>query len=165
MKEIIWKDVIELDSQFETNYLGELKRKSDNKLIKANIDGKGYYQYRINVNGKYKTFLKHRLIAIYFIPNPENKPQVNHINLIKTDNSLDNLEWVTCSENIIHAYKNGLCKRKYGVDNHKAKLNEKQVLEIYNHILSYSKIAKLYNISKKNVLAIKHKLIWKHLHN
>ena len=77
-------------------YNGELKYLGKTK--------KGYL--RCKFNGGCESV--HRLIAQKYIPNPENKEQVNHINGIKTDNRVDNLEWVTASENIKHAYETGL---------------------------------------------------------
>ena len=65
-------------------------------------------------NGQSKTFQTHRLVALHFIPNPGNKPQVNHKNLNKHDNHVDNLEWMTQTENMKHAWANGrFCTGRY----------------------------------------------------
>jgi hypothetical protein len=76
-----------------------------NKFLKITHNSKGYKAVDICVNGFKSKKLIHRLLAKAFIPNPHNKPQVNHINGIKTDNRLHNLEWCTSSENNYHAYK------------------------------------------------------------
>ena len=62
-----------------------------------------YFRVSLSMEWKTKSFFVHRIVSISFIPNPENKPQVNHINWIKDDNRVENLEWVTCSENILHS--------------------------------------------------------------
>lgn len=70
---------------------------------------KGYYAGTLSTyNGKHKSFLAHRLVALAFIPNPENKEQVNHINGVKKDNKVTNLEWVTNQENMTHSWDTGL---------------------------------------------------------
>lgn len=83
-----------------------------NRYIKTFDGGDGYLSIRLNKNGKRYKFKVHRLVAMNYIANPENKSQVNHINGIKKDNSFENLEWCTPSENMIHAYKTGLIKLK-----------------------------------------------------
>ena len=87
------------------------------KVLNPDIAPNGYYRVSFSINRKRKQFYVHRLIAEYFIPNPNNLPQVNHIDGNKLNNSLDNLEWVTVQENVIHAYKNGLINFRYG-ENH-----------------------------------------------
>lgn len=70
----------------------------------------GYIYVQLWNNSNYKNIRLHRLVAENFIPNPENKCQINHIDGNKQNNRIDNLEWCTASENIIHAYKTGLRK-------------------------------------------------------
>ena len=71
----------------------------------------GYMFVIIFYNGTRKNSYVHRLVAEKYIPNPENKKQVNHINGDKFDNRVCNLEWVTCKENISHAWESGLCEK------------------------------------------------------
>lgn len=78
------------------------------RIIKCNIGKRGYPVFNMRINGK--TYLKtvHRLVAKYFVENPENKPQVNHIDGNKQNNYYKNLEWVTNRENALHAREHGL---------------------------------------------------------
>lgn len=92
------------------NYLiyntGKIFSKNSNKFIKGSSNGKGY----LKVTFGEKSYSIHRLVAEYFIPNPGCKSQVNHIDGNKKNNHVSNLEWVTPSENMKHAFKNGLNK-------------------------------------------------------
>ena len=83
------------------------------KAIKT--DKFGYKRVSLYKNQKTYNKQVHRLVAESFIPNPNNLPQVNHINGDKQDNRIENLEWVSCSKNIIHAYESGLRKDRYKV--------------------------------------------------
>lgn len=87
------------------------------KTIEPSASVKGYLQAHLRVGKKRQTVYIHRLVAEAFIPNPDNKPIVNHIDGNKKNNDVSNLEWVTASENNFHAYKNGL-KRPGGGGDH-----------------------------------------------
>jgi hypothetical protein len=78
------------------------------KILKLFIDKDGYQTVSLHKKTKNCNKKCHRLVAEAFLSNPENKPQINHINCTKTDNRASNLEWVTHSENILHSYKNGI---------------------------------------------------------
>jgi hypothetical protein len=104
--------LINRNKGYKINYLGHVVNASNNKIIKQRIDRAGYITVRLTQNGNTTTHFLHRLIAETFVPNTDNKPFVNHINGIKTDNRIENLEWVTHSENIKHAYSSQLIKNK-----------------------------------------------------
>lgn len=113
----IWKDIKGYEGLYQVSNLGRIKslgrtqRCQGNKqeyrkerIMKQHLRG-GYYQVSLCKNSKHKHFGVHRLVALVFLDNPEAKEEVNHKNGIKTDNRVDNLEWVTRSENAIHAYR------------------------------------------------------------
>ncbi len=122
----IWKKIVNCDGYMISNY-GRVKsysRKSkSNTLLKEKIlignISKGYIKYKLYIDGKKRNLSQHRLIAIHFIPNPENKPFINHINGVRNDNRIENLEWCTHSENIKHSFD--VLNRK--IQNHIGVLN------------------------------------------
>lgn len=101
----------------ETSYWitdnGLLYNEKTDIWYKGRVSDTGYLDYILRINGKQKSFRAHRLVAIAFIPNPNNNPVVNHKDGNKLNNNVDNLEWVTYSENSKHAIENELRKSTY----------------------------------------------------
>ena len=105
----IWKDIINFEGIYKISSDGEIINIARNKILEPNKSGR-YLYYSLSKNSKPLYRYLHRMIAESFIENVDNKPQVNHIDGNKLNNKIENLEWVTASENQIHAHKNNLIK-------------------------------------------------------
>ena len=111
MKEI-WKDIPGYEGLYQASNLGRIKKiwKTKESIMKPALQKEGYLRLGLFKNGKRKSYQLHRLIALCFVENKENKKYVNHKDGNKQNNNADNLEWVTASENLKHAYDNNLFK-------------------------------------------------------
>jgi hypothetical protein len=119
-----------------TGFVLSLKNRTI-KLLRLRIDRAGYFTVRLTQDGNTTTHFLHRLIAETFVQNTDNKPFVNHINGIKTDNRIENLQWVTHSENVQHAFDNGLNNAS------STKIIDKCTGKIYNSISNAAKELKI----------------------
>jgi hypothetical protein len=105
MSDEVWKPVLGYEGLYEVSSLGKVKRLNPLLITDTpNYDWGDYKTYRLLKDGIYTGKMIHRIVAEAFIPNPLNKPLVNHKNFIKQDNRLENLEWVTHSENTYHSH-------------------------------------------------------------
>lgn len=169
----IWKDVQGYENRYQISNIGRVKSlermvghyTGGLMFLRSRIlkHGKGRYPYIILINdGKRNTLKIHRMVAIAFIPNPNNKPSVNHINGLRDDNRVENLEWCTHKENMKHAADTGL---KYLGENHpNSKLTKEDVIKIKKRISSgepLRSIANNYSVNRANISAIKFGKSWK----
>ena len=160
--EEIWKDIENYIGLYQISNFGRVKSKK--KIISKHITSSGYYRITLYNYGNKKHLKIHRLVAQAFILNPENKPQINHIDGDKLNNHVSNLEWCTAKENINHSFKIGLINQ-CGENNNANKLTNKEILEIrdLSGILTQTKIAEKYNITQAQVSHIINKKAWKHI--
>lgn len=123
------------------------------------------FRYKTNNGKKLKNALVHRLVAEAFVPNPSRLKTVNHKNGIKTDNKVENLEWLSAEDNLRHAISIGI---KIGPKSEGAfgvKLNREKILEIRELYKTNTpkEISEIYGISEMHVYAIKNKRVWKNI--
>jgi hypothetical protein len=171
MENEIWKDVKGYEMYYEVSNLSNIRRKLGTsklkqKNLKGSFDKDGYIKVNLKIKQKTNSKILHRLLAEAFIPNPENKPQVNHINGIKSDNTLENLEWCTLSENRQHAYDTGLQRSdtRRGEKNNFCKLTKEDVLKIRQMYKPYKftnkMIAEIYNVTEGCISNITSRKNW-----
>lgn len=175
MNEEIWASIANFPEYAASN-LGNIKRLTPGKgtrpgrIIRQQFNKRTGYNYvKVRKDGATVTCVIHRLVAPTYLGNrPTVKHQCNHKNGIKTDNRVENLEWVTRSENGIHAYRLGLSHHisPCGEKSTSSKITEEIAQAILDFPLGYGNgklLAKKYNISKSIVSAIIVRRTWKHL--
>lgn len=153
---INWKKYKE---KYYISNTGLIKNINTNKILKLRKNCRGYLKTNISINGKLKTVFIHRLVAITFIPNPNNYPQVNHKDGNKENNNVENLEWCSPKQNIEHAIKLGLIYHLKGVECNQSRLRRKDILYLrklykpskkFKHGL-LTKLAKQFNVSRHTI--------------
>lgn len=180
MQKEIWKEVVGYEDYYLVSSIGNIKSKDrevfngrgtftrKGKSIKLMVDKYGYNV--VNLYGSFgvKTKKVHRLVADAFIENEQEKPQVNHINGVKSDNRVENLEWSSIKENITHAWDNGLMNPKRGENHHYSKLSKLNVLDIkrlINSGLNDTDISNLYGVHRRSINDIRNKRSWAHINH
>lgn len=105
MKEL-WNDIIGFDGLYQVSNFGKVKsyKRKNKTVLKESLSKKGYKRVILYKNNKQFYYSVHRLVATAFIPNPENKPHINHKDGNKLNNRVENLEWCNAKENVLHKY-------------------------------------------------------------
>ena len=180
MDKEIWEDIEGYEGLYQVSNLGRVKSLDryvkarshskefkKGKILKPRISQKGYLTVLLCKDNIGKEYRIHRLVALAFIPNPENKLEVNHIDGKKQNNCVDNLEWNTRSENIKHAFAHDLKKIRNSENSHLSKLTKVQVAQIRKEYIPYDKnfstyaLAQRYGVSAGTINSIVHNKTYK----
>ena len=125
-QEEIWKDIEGYEGKYQVSNMGRVKSfsldKKDGKLLKPSPTTYGYLGVHLSLRNKERAHYIHRLIAQHFIPNPENKKTINHIDGNKQNNGIENLEWATNLENNLHCIENNMKPNHRSGRNYKGKI-------------------------------------------
>ena len=181
MPEEIWKDIKDYEGLYQVSNLGRVKalareytagngakRNHNDIIMKPGKNDHGYFHVALHKDGKRKGQRVHKLVIQSFIG--ESTLEVNHINGIKSDNSLDNLEYCTRSENIKHAFRTGLIigrRDQNGEKNNSAKLKSNDIILIRKlweeYHIKQKTIACLFNVNPPAINDIIKRRNWKHV--
>ena len=154
----MWLKILD---NYELSDTGAVRNSKTGRHIKQFAGKDGYF--RVQIAGK--TRLVHRLMAVAFIQKPHGKNFVNHKDGNKQNNNAWNLEWVTRSENMKHAYSHGL-KSSYGTKNSRCKLSEEDVAFIRKHYIPYDMnfgakaLGKRFGVAHQTIAAVAHRQNW-----
>ncbi|WP_439022610.1 NUMOD4 domain-containing protein [Bacillus thuringiensis] len=162
-----WKEIktVGFEGLYEVSNKGIVRSIRTGIVLKQGFDKRGYPRVYLSNKGKRKTVTVHRLVGIHFIPNPENKPQINHKDCDKTNNHVSNLEWATNKENKVHAVKNGLANSPKGEGHAMAKLTQALVDEIRVEYktgkYSQKALSNMYGVSQSSIWRVVNGTIWR----
>jgi hypothetical protein len=161
----IWKQCEE-NPKWEISSYGNLRNIAKQTKPYRHLHKQGYWYAQYKSKGKAKSVKVHRLVAKAFLANPLNKRCVNHKDAVKTNNHVDNLEWVTHLENSQHAYANNLVPALIGELNGRALINEELVHKIcraYVDGMSPKSVIDIFGVTRNQAIKIKCKTTWKHI--
>ena len=160
------KPIKGFEGLYSTDESGFIFTHRQNKRMKIFVNNSGYECLVLNTGKNRKRFLVHRLIALNYIPNLQGLKEVNHRNGIKRDNRVENLEWVSSSQNKQHAIKLGLMNNK-GSNHGLSKLTERKVKTIKRLLkerkISQAEIARRYKVTPMTIVDIKYGVTWIHV--
>lgn len=174
----VWVPITGFGDAYSVSNLGNVMRTAPRQLkhrkidpwanfkpsdIRANTNRSGYRQVRIGVSGSQTTISIHRLVAKAFIPNPDGLKDVNHKDGDKTNNRVDNLEWISRSGNVLHAISNGLQKVLCGEAHGNSKLNTEAVKDIRTRACKPKDFAAKYGVDVTLIYLVLSRKIWKHV--
>ncbi len=170
----MFKDIPGYEGLYAINEQGEVLSyskggKHGTKVKSPHKTSLGYLRVRLWKDNKVKNYLVHRLVAITFIPNPKSLQEVNHKNLDKTDNRIENLEWCTRSDNCKHAYKKGAIKNIGEIVDKAAQRHRKLTFDDAEEIrrlyktgeYSYADLKNRFNVCRPTIADIVHNKIYK----
>jgi hypothetical protein len=167
-----WRSVVGFEGVYSVSNVGQIRRESGSnccpkdRILKQGPSGRGYLCVRLWKNGKSNPRLSHRIVAAAFLGPCDSQQQVNHKNGIKSDNRIDNLEYVTMQQNMTHAV-NVLGAVRRGESHPIAKMTDAMVTELRNEYAavnkSVKKLAAKYLVSKKCVQLIVQRKTWRHV--
>lgn len=146
-----WRDMVGHEDLYKISNLGQIYSKLVDRIVKSSYDYAGYKIRTHKSGGKCFVTKVHRAVALAFLPNPENKPYVNHENGVKDDNRLCNLSWVTASENQKHSA--AMNPKRSGAGHFFAKMtwDDVEYIRLSPDNLSQSQLARKFKVSQPRI--------------